>query len=136
MKSVLFGNPNADSWKLSLEGVSVEEQVIALNGELRTGFFHAVTPMCVAPAVLSRFAAELRELDRTLNGSVTLESKSRQSAVRLTLTVDHVGHIRAAGRYEINGNSLDFSFRTDQTQLGPLVKWLDTVIHEYQNKAA
>jgi hypothetical protein len=135
MKSVLFGNPNADSWKLSLDDVSVKEQVIALKGELRTGFFHAVTPMCIPPAVLSRFAADLRELDRTLTGSVTLESKSRQSTVRLTLTVDHVGHIQAAGRYEINGNSLDFSFRTDQTQLGPLVEWLGAVIHEYEKKS-
>ena len=136
MKSVIFGNPNADSWRLALDDLSVKKLVIALKGELRAGFFHAVTPMCIAPAILSRFAADLRELDRTLSGSATLESKNRQSAVRLTLTVNHLGHIQAAGRYEINGNVLDFSFRTDQTQLGPLIQWLDAVIREYEKAAA
>ncbi len=132
MKSVLFGNPNADSWKLSVDDVSAREQVVALNGELRAGFFHVCTPMCIAPTTLSRFAADLRELDRTLEGSATLDSRSRQSAVRLTLTVDHLGHIQAAGRYEINGNALDFSFLTDQTQVAPLVAWLDSAVREYE----
>ena len=132
MKSVLVGNANADSWRLALDDVSAGEQIVALKGELRAGFFHAVTPMCIAPAVLSRFAADLRELDKTLKGSATLDSSNQQSAVRFTLAVDHAGHIKAAGRYEINGNVLDFSFRTDQTQLAPLVRWLDSVLAEYE----
>jgi len=115
MKSVFFGNPNTDWWKLSLDDISVREKIVALNGELEAGFFHASTPMCIAPEVLSQFAADLRELDRTLTGSATLESRNRQSGLRFTLTVDHVGHVHAVGRYEINGNTLDFTFCSDQT---------------------
>ncbi|HEV2329695.1 MAG TPA: hypothetical protein VGY56_13015 [Verrucomicrobiae bacterium] len=136
MKSVLFGYPNADSWRLALDDVSARERGIALKGELRVGFFQALTPMCIPPATLSRFAADLRELDSTLAGSATLEGRSKQSAVRLTLTVNHIGHIHAAGRYEINGNVLDFNFRADQTQLGPLVQWLDSIIRRCENAEA
>jgi len=28
MKTVIFGNPHTDSWKLSLDDISVEEEVI------------------------------------------------------------------------------------------------------------
>jgi len=77
MKSIVLGNPNADSWRLALDDVSAREHVIALKGELRAGFFHAVTPMCIAPEALSRFATDLRELDNTLKGSVTLDNRSR-----------------------------------------------------------
>jgi len=62
--------------------------------------------------------------------------KNQQSAVCLTLTVNRVGHIEARGRYEINENGLDFTFKTDQTQLGPLRKWLDGILVEYGRKAA
>jgi hypothetical protein len=136
MKSVLFGNPHTDWWKLSLDDISVREQVIALNGELSAGFFCARTPMCIEPSTLARFAAEVRELDRTLTGSATLQSSNQQSAVRLALAVDHVGHVHVTGRYEINGNFLDFSFSSDQTQLAPLVTWLDVVLRAYERKAA
>jgi hypothetical protein len=136
MKSVLFGNPHTDWWKLSLDDVSVREQVIALDGELSAGFFRAATPMCVAPSILARFAADVRELDKTLTGSATLESSNQQSAVRLVLAVDHIGHVHVTGRYEINGNALDFTFRSDQTQLAPLVSWLEHVVRAYDKKAA
>jgi len=136
MKSVLFGNPHVDYWKLTLDDVSVREQVIALKGELHAGFFYAATPMCVAPAVLARFADELREVDKTLTGSATLDSKSKQSTVRFTVSVNDVGHVQIVGRYEINGCGLDFTFKTDQTQLGPLVRWLDSLIREYDKAAA
>ena len=75
-------------------------------------------------------------VDRTLTGSVTLESRNRQSSVCFTLTVNHVGHIQGAGRYEINGNVLDFRFHTDQTQLAPLVRWLDSAISKYEKASA
>jgi hypothetical protein len=136
MKSVLFGNPSTDCWKLSLDDVSAREQIVALKGELRAGFFQASTPLCIPPAVLSRFAADVRQLDETLNGSATLEHRSRASAVRFTLTVDHVGHVHVTGRYEINGNTLDFAFRSDQTQLAPLARWLESVVTQYETNAA
>ena len=132
MKSVIFGN--RDWWKLSLDDVSVPEQVVALGGELSAGFIRAVTPMRVNPSALARFAAEVREVDRTLTGLATLESMNQQSALRLQLAVDHVGHVDVTGRYEINGNSLDFGFRSDQTQLAPLASWLEDVVRAYERK--
>src|ERR1043165_8985938 len=120
MKSLLFGNPNTDWWKLSLDDISVGERVIALTGELSVGFFCASTPMCIAPDILSRFAAEVQELDRTLKGIATLESGNVPSTIRLKIAVNHVGHLQISGRYEINDNGLDFAFRSDQTQLTSL----------------
>jgi hypothetical protein len=134
MKAIVFGNPHTDWWKLSLEDISTREQVVALNGELHVGFFVAATPMCVAPTVLSRFASDVRELDRTLAGSATLESSSQQSTVSLRLAVDHLGHVHATGRYEINGNGLAFTFGSDQTRLAPLAAWLEGLVQAYERK--
>src|SRR6266852_4853523 len=117
MNSVLFGNPNTDSWELSLDDVSVRENVIALAGELRTGFFTATTAMCIPPSILLRFASEVRELDRTLAGEANLENRNVQSEIRWKLTALPLGHIESKGRFTINGNCLDFRFKTDQTQL-------------------
>lgn len=133
MKSFRFGNPHTDSWKLSLDDISVEEDVIALGGELRVGFFRAETPMCIAPSVIAQFAAQVRELDRTLTGSATLESRNSQSAVQFTLVVDGLGHLCVTGTYEINGNTLKFSFGSDQTQLAPLARWLESAVTEYES---
>jgi hypothetical protein len=135
MKSILFGNSNADWWKLLLVGVSAEEQIVAINGELQAGFFRASTPMCVAPAALARFAAEIRQLDQTLTGAATLENQNNQSAVKITLTANHVGHIILAGRYEINDNVLHFSFQSDQTQLAPLARWLESAVTKYERNS-
>jgi hypothetical protein len=135
MKTVLFGNPHTDSWTLSFDGVSQRESVVAIKGELKTGFFVADTPMCVAPQVLEKFAVELRELDRTLRGTAQLESKSQQSEVLWRLTANHLGHIVSAGRYEINKNALDFHFVTDQTQLAPLLKWVEGLLARYEKRA-
>ncbi len=134
MKAIVFGNPHTDWWKLSLRGISPKEQVLALDGELHAGFFVAATPMCVAPAALSRFASEIRELDRTLAGFATLESSNQQSTVSFTLGVDHLGHVNATGRYEINGNALTFTFGSDQTQLAPLAAWLEALVQAYERK--
>jgi hypothetical protein len=90
--------------------------------------------MCVAPSVLSRFASDLRELDRTLAGSATLESSNQQSTVCLKLAVDHLGHVHATGRYEINGNALAFRFASDQTQLAPLAAWLEGLVQAYERR--
>src|SRR5262245_36425921 len=135
MKSLLFGNPNTDWWKLSLDDISVEEQALALTGELSVGFFQASTPMCISPDILSHFTTQVHELDRTLKGTVDLESSNIQSAIRLKITVNHVGHLQISGRYEINGNGLDFNFRSDQTQLTALGQWLDNVLIAYRKKA-
>ena len=136
MKSVLFGNPNTDWWKLSLVGVSAEEQIVEINGELQVGFFRASTPMCVEPAVLARFAADVRQLDQTLTGTAALESQNIQSSVKVKLTVNHMGHIILAGYYEINGNALNFSFQSDQTQLAPLTRWLESTVAKYERSVA
>jgi hypothetical protein len=136
MKSLLFGNPNTDWWKLSLDDISVVEQVIALTGELSVGFFCASTPMCIPRDVLSRFAAEVHELDRTLKGIATLENGNVPSTIRLKIAVNHVGHLHVSGRYEINDNGLDFQFRSDQTQLTSLGQWLGYVLEAYRKKAA
>jgi hypothetical protein len=67
-KSLLFGNANTGCWKLSVDDICVEEQVIAVTGVLCVEFFSTSTPMCISPEVLSRFAKEVHEIDRTLNG--------------------------------------------------------------------
>ncbi|MDB6114339.1 MAG: hypothetical protein JWQ62_1284 [Lacunisphaera sp.] len=134
MKTVLFGNPQTDSWTLSFDGVSAREDLVAIQGELETGFFVADTPMCVAPQVLEKFAAELRELDRTLRGTAQLESKNQQSEILWRLTANHLGHIISSGRYAINRNALEFQFVTDQTQLAPLLKWVEGLLERYEKK--
>jgi hypothetical protein len=136
MKPVVFGNPRVDWWKIALSEIDVSGGFIALEGELQAGFFHCLTPMCIPVDDLSRFATELREFDRTLKGSVTLASRNEQSAVTWTLTVDHVGHVQARGRYEINGNGLDFTFCTDQTQISVLFRWMERVLDAYRSKEA
>src|SRR5688572_9472229 len=105
MKSVLFGNPHTDWWKLSLASISVEERVVELTGEHSVGFFRAPTPMCISSDILSKFAAELHELDRTLKGTASLES----DILKLRIAVNHVGHLHISGRYENEGNGLDFN---------------------------
>ena len=136
MKSLLFGDLNTDWWKLSVDDLSVEEQVIALKGELSVGFFCASTPLCFSPETLSAFATEVHELDRTLKGTATLDSNNVQSAIRLKIAINHVGHLYISGRYEINGNGLDFNFRSDQTQLTSSARWLDYVLSAYRKKTA
>jgi hypothetical protein len=131
MKKLFFGNLATDWWSLSLDDVSVEEEVIAIIGELRTGFFIAKTPMCVSPQTLEKFAAELQELDRTLRGVARLESKNNQSEVTWVLSVNHLGHVKSSGRFVINDNAVDFHFETDQTQLGPLLKWIRSLLKRY-----
>jgi len=134
MKNILFGNPNTDSWMLALDGISRGEQVISVKGELRTGFFSAVTPMCIPPHVMQSFASELEALEEKLAGSATLQNANYQSAVNWTLKALPHGHIESTGQFTINGNTLSFAFRTDQTQLAPLCKWVRSLLSEY-NKA-
>jgi hypothetical protein len=133
MKNVVFGNPHTDWWKLSRDAVSHSEEIVAINGELHAGFFSAMTPMCISPTILQTFASELESLDRTLSGSATLESANCQSEVSWVLSVLPLGHIESTGRYTINGNSLAFSFRTDQTQLAPLLRWVRELLTAYNN---
>ena len=120
MRSILFGNPHTDSWKLTLDDISAREGIVALVGELSTGFFAATTPMCILPSSLAKFASEIQELDRTLAGVAVLENRNDQSEVSWRLAALPLGHIESSGRFTINGNSLDFRFQTDQTQL---VRW-------------
>jgi hypothetical protein len=54
--------------------------------------------------------------------------------VCLTLEVDHLGHVHATGRYEINGNALAFRFASDQTQLAPLAAWLEALVQAYERR--
>jgi len=132
MKSNLFGNPQTEWWKLKLVDVHPREQVVELTGELHAGFFSAVTPMCLPPTALESFASELRTVDRTLHGSATLRNSNEQSDVIWNLTDLPRGHIESSGRYAINGNGLDFRFRSDQTQLGPLARWIETLLGKYR----
>jgi hypothetical protein len=133
MKTVVFGNPNTDWWKLTRDGVSRREQIVAITGELRAGFFSAVTPMCIPPTTLQTFAAELESLDKTLSGSATLQNANQQSEVSWVWSALPLGHIESSGRYTINGNNLTFSFRTDQTQLAPLLRWVRGLLTTYDN---
>lgn len=133
MKSVVIGNPHSDWWKLSRDGVSRKEEIIAIRGELHAGFFSAVTPMCIPPATLQTFASELESLDRSLSGRATLQNANCQTEVSWVLSALPLGHIESSGCYTINGNSLTFSFRTDQTQLAPLLRWVKELLVAYDN---
>ena len=132
MKSVVFGSPETDSWKLTRQATCRREKVVEISGQLQVGFFSAVTPACIPPASLRAFAAELESVDRTLTGSATLESSNQQSQLSWTLKALPLGHIESTGRYAINGDQLLFSFRTDQTQLAPLLKWLRSAVAAYE----
>ena len=132
MNTLLFGSRYTDFWELSFDDVSVPEGVIAITGELKAGFLAAATPMCWAPSVVREFAEQVRLMDRTLKGDAKLESKSNQSEVTWTLSLNRLGHVESGGRYSINGNSFDFRFKTDQTRLAPLVEWLDGLIAKYE----
>jgi len=131
-RSILFGNPNADRWKLKCEGASHRECIVEISGELDAGFFHVLTPMCIDPINLQAFATELESLDRTLSGYATLQSANNQSKISWTLKVLSLGHIESSGCYAINGNELTFSFRTDQTQLAPLLRWVHAALAIYE----
>jgi hypothetical protein len=134
MTSVTFGNANLDHWKLSLRGIHPREQVLELTGELRSGFFSATTPMCIAPTVLETFGSELRSLNETLLGNASLQSSNQQSEISCTLVGVGRGHIECVGTFTCNGNRLDFRFRTDQTQLGPLRRWIQKVLTKYHEQ--
>lgn len=134
MTNVQFGNTNLDHWKLSLRGIHPREQVVELTGELRVGLFSATTAMCIAPHVLESFAVELRSLDETLAGTATLRSSNQQSEISCTLVALPRGHIKCTGTYAVYGNRLDFCFQTDQTQLGPLRRWIQKVIRKYEQQ--
>jgi hypothetical protein len=131
MKSVVLGNPHADHWKLSLDGVSRREQVVAIAGELHAGFFVADTPMCLPPEALQVFTSELEALYKSLSGSATLRNANCQSEVDCVLNAEATGHINISGIFAINRNSLSFSFRTDQTYLPPVMRWLRSVLNAY-----
>jgi len=131
MKSMVLGNPHADHWKLSLDGVSRKEQIIAVAGELHAGFFVADTPMCLPPDVLQTFVSELEALYKSLSGTATLRNSNCQSEVDCVLNADATGHIDISGTFTINRNSLSFSFRTNQTYLPPVIEWLNSVLKAY-----
>ncbi len=131
MKRVLFGNPHTDWWELSLDGISRREQVIALTGELHVGFFSALTPMSLPPSVLQAFASQLELLDKTLSGRAVLQNSNDQSEVHWVLEALPHGHVESSGHYHINRNNLAFSFRTDQTQLTPLLRWIRGLLASY-----
>jgi hypothetical protein len=136
MKRLLFGNPHTNYWTLSIEGASKREEIVEVSGELHAEFFVAQTPMCINPAQLEAFAAELEQLDRTLQGSASLANANDQSEVNWLLTVDPLGHIRSTGRFKINQNELRFHFQTDQTQLQPLKSWVKSALFVYANRDA
>ncbi len=128
-----FGNANIDHWQFSLRGVHPREQVVELTGELSVGGFSAVTPMCLPPEVLESFASELQLLNKTLSGSATLRNSNPQSEISWSLVALPHGHIESVGRYTMNGNTLDFRFRTDQTQLRPLLRGIEKLLKIYND---
>jgi hypothetical protein len=136
VKRLLFGNPNSSYWALSIDGASRREQIVVISGELHAEFFVAQTPLCISPVRLEEFAAELENLDRTLQGSARLQSVNIQSEIEWLLTATALGHIESTGRFKINGNELLFSFRTDQTQLKPLREWVKSALFAYANRDA
>jgi len=133
MKRVFFGNPHTGHWSLAIEDASKREEIVVISGELQVEFFVAQTPMCVNPAQLELFAAELEELDRTLRGSARFANSNEQSEVEWLLTVLPLGHIQSTGRFMINRNELRFNFQTDQTQLKPLKAWVRSALFVYAN---
>jgi len=45
-----------------------------------------------------------------------------------------LGHVASTGRFKINENELNFNFRTDQTQLGPLREWVKSALFAYTKR--
>ena len=131
--SVLLGNPNAvECWRLWVDGVSQEESAIVVQGELQAGFFTASTPFCIDPAELSAFAVELSKLNETLTGEARLHASNAQSQVSAVFGVNELGHVQCKGVYAINGNRLEFTIGTDQTQLAPLLVWVQSALHYFE----
>jgi len=78
LKSVLFRNPPADSWKLS-PAYNGQRAGHCFGGRVfPPGLFRVSAPMCIVPCGLWRFATEV---DQTLKGSGMLESRSELRAV-------------------------------------------------------
>lgn len=132
MNRVLFGSESLDHLAFELDDMSVEEDVICVDGELETGFFAAHLPMFIAPEDLSAFLAGIKELDEKLCGSAALHASGPGNEIELSFEVLPLGHVRCSGKASINKNSLSFSFQTDQTQLGPLYKWFKAVMDRFR----
>jgi len=130
MHSVLFGNPNTDSWRLSLIDAAPDEG-IEFDGELRTGFFIALTPLSIPSSAIEAFVNELDSLYKSLSGKAALVVSNETSKVSWSLVADVGGHIESSGSYSINGNSLSFRFDTDQTQLSGLLQLMRDALAIY-----
>src|SRR5262245_11856465 len=133
MKQIVFGNPHTNYWKLEVEGASKREHVVAVSGELHAEFFIAQTPMCINPTELEAFKTQLEQLDCTLKGSAALRNANLQGEIEWLLTALPLGHIDSTGHFRINDNELRFKFRTDQTQLRPLLEWVKSALFMYEN---
>jgi hypothetical protein len=133
MKRVVFGSSHTNHWTLVVEGASKREHVVVVSGELRAQFFIAQTPMCINPTELEVFQNQLERLDSTLKGTATLRSANSQSEIEWQLTALPLGHIDSTGYFRINDNELRFKFRSDQTQLRPLLEWVKSALFVYEN---
>jgi hypothetical protein len=133
MKRIVFGNPHTSHWRLVVEGASKREHVVVVSGELHSEFFIAQTPMCIDPTELEAFQTQLEQLDSSLKGSATLRNANLQSEIEWSLTALPLGHIDSTGYFRINDNELRFKFRTDQTQLRPLLEWVKSALFSYES---
>ena len=79
------------------------------------------------------FVKEVDQVYETLSGSARLHSEGHSNVVDLVLKAMPLGHVQCQGKAEINGNSLVFSFNTDQTQLAVLSKWIKGIVMRFEN---
>jgi hypothetical protein len=114
--------------------VSAAEPVIAVNGNLRAGFFDASLHLLIRPSHLETFIADLAQLDKALAGSAVLQAEGPENVVKIALEGLRHGRVLCRGNTAVKGNALSFQFETDQTQLAPLLRWFKSVLSRYDDE--
>jgi hypothetical protein len=95
---------------------------------LRSGAFAAELPFYSDQYGLDSFLEDLRRMKESMVGTAVLSTPNEDPFIKLT--VDRTGSVLVSGLlvdYDHGWQRLEFSFGTDQTVLGPLIRDFEAV---------
>jgi len=130
-----IGGENAEYVRVTVLGNNGDGWLPA-RIEIAVGAFGGSYKSDLTSMAFSRFAAELRELYRTVSGSAVFTDYEGQ--LEMQLACDIRGHIRLKGQamdFAGTGNRLAFELNLDQTNIPPILKSLESFLEEYPARA-
>lgn len=139
MQSVCFVGDGGEQLRIDVLGYErapvgeyFDDNWLSVAVEVKAGGFTGFFSASFLTGELEAFHQQAARLHASLEGSATFRTLEEQ--LSLDLVGDGLGHIRLTGRAEDQpgiGNTLEFAFAFDQTQLQPSVQDLARVLSTF-----